>query len=263
VEDTKKIELEDCARALRIQVLEMIHRAQTSHIGSNFSVIDMAVSLYDILKPDDIVIWSAGWKAATIYALEVQRGNVKEEAPTMFPAAPYFGLAEREAGVITCGGSMGHGLPVAVGMALARKLSGNTSKVYCIMSDGEMNEGTTWEAAMFAAHHELSNLTVMIDENGWQAMGRTKDVMNQGSLKMKWLAFDWEASDVNGHEHVCLQRALTWPKVFPHRPTALICRTVKGRGVSFLEDKIIWHYRHVDDETFNNAMKELCPERLS
>lgn len=244
---------EQLAREARIKVLEMIHRGGTSHIASNFSVIDIAMVLYENLKEGDEVVWSKGWAAATIYYFLAKQGKIPMEDLDKFPNPPYLGLAETTVpGVWVSGGSMGHGLPVAVGMALAKKRSGEKGTIYCIMSDGEMNEGTTWESVALAEHHKLDNLIVFIDKNGWQAMGRTQDVLDIDIVEA-FKGFDWFAKEIDGHDYSVLERAFC----DFNRPRALVCITVKGKGVSFMENHLLYHYKHVSDEDFKKALAEL------
>lgn len=248
------------AQKARIKVLEMIHRAQTSHIGSNFSVIDIATVLYANLKEEDRVVWSKGWAAATIYYFLAQQGKIPKEDLDRFPHAPYLGLAEPSvAGVEVSGGAMGHGLPVAVGIATGLKRSNQKGRVFCIMSDGEMQEGTTWESAAIAAHHKLDNLTVLVDVNGWCAMGRTKDVVDFEPLEEKWNAFGWFTDRVNGHHYHELGAVIENPmsETGLTKPHVLLCDTIKGKGVSFMEDHLLYHYKQVSDEEYQKAMEEL------
>lgn len=246
------------ARDARKKVLSMIHKAQTSHIASNFSVIDIATVLYEHLKPEDRVVWSKGWAAASIYYFGVQRGDINPEALDQFPNAPYLGLAETTVpGVLCNGGAVGHGTPIACGIALAKKKAKQPGTVYCIMSDGELNEGVVWESAMFAAHHELNNLVFLIDANGWQAMGATKDVMDLEPIPAKFDAFGFYTQRVNGHDHNDIEFSIKYCDQFLTEPKAIVFDTIKGKGVSFMENHLLYHYKNVDDETFEKAMAEL------
>ena len=245
----------------RLKILSMIHNAGTSHIASNFSVIDVATVLYENLKPKDQVVWSAGWKAATIYYFLAQQGKIPKEDLDKFGKEidgkiPYLGLAETNIpGVLCNGGAMGHGLPIACGMALAKKLKGEEGIVYCIMSDGEMNEGTTWESAMFAAHHKLDNLVVIVDANKWQAMGKTEEVLKVDLMKA-FIGFHWPGAEIDGHNFSEIEWALTKPS-HDKGPYVVIANTVKGKGVSFMEDHLLYHYKHVDEENYEMAKAEL------
>lgn len=247
----------DIAKQARIKVLDMIHKAKTSHVASNFSCIDIATVLYANLKPNDEVVWSKGWAAATIYYFLNQQEKITDDEMASFPNPPFLGLAETTVpGVLVNGGSVGHGLPVAVGIAYAKKLSGDTGRVYCIMSDGELNEGSVWEAVMVAAHLKLDNLIAIIDKNGWQAMGRTEDVIDLGNIADKFIVFGWRSFEVDGHDFKQIERAIT--KLSPlSTPTCIIAETIKGKGVSFFEDHLLYHYKHVDEEDYKKALEEL------
>lgn len=246
----------------RRKVLEMIHKGGTSHIASNFSVIDIATVLYENLKEGDEVVWSKGWVAATIYYFLAKQGKIPTEDLEKFPNAPYFGLAETSVpGVHVSGGSMGHGLPVAVGMALAKKRAGESGKVYCIMSDGECNEGTTWESAAVAAHHKLDNLVVFVDKNKWQAMGTTEEVLNI-DVKKAFAGFNWNMFEINGHDFDMIDGVFNVYQIVSQgsneQPIVVVANTIKGKGVSFMENHLLYHYKHVSDEDYEKALTELA-----
>jgi transketolase len=246
----------ELARQARLKVLEMIHKAQTCHIASNFSIIDVATVLYENLKAGDEVVWSKGWASASIYYFLHKQGKITAGQLDSFPNDPFLSLAETTVpGVHVTGGSMGHGLPVAVGMALAKKRAGESGTVYCIMSDGEMNEGTTWEAAMVAAHNDLGNLCVIVDKNGWQAMGRTREVLDLGNLAYKWNSFFFASVSIDGHDYDEIE--LGTLHGFPNQPKCIIANTVKGKGVSFMEDCLEYHYKYVNESDYQKAVKEL------
>ena len=250
------------AKEARLKVLEMVHKAQTSHIASNFSVIDLATVLYENLAEHDEVVWSAGWKAATIYYFLNKKGILTDEQLAQFPNAPFFGLAETNVpGVHVSGGSMGHGLPVSVGMALAKKRANEPGMIYCIMSDGELNEGTTWESSMVAAHHKLDNLCVIIDKNNWQAMGKTSEVLDLGDLSRKFAAFGFTTKDINGHNFKQIEFSLDLCKaengINDDKPKVIIANTIKGKGVSFFENHLLYHYKHVEPDEYERAVAEL------
>ena len=250
----------ELARKCRLKVLEMVHKAGTSHIASNFSIIDVAVVLYENLKEKDEVVWSAGWKSATIYYFLAQQGKIPKEDLEIFGQEvngkiPYLGLAETNVNGVLCnGGSMGHGLPIACGMALAKKLKGEEGNVYCIMSDGETNEGTTWESAAFAAHHELDNLTVIVDKNEWQAMGRTEEILDIG-IKNVFQGFGFSAHEFNGHDYTKIEETVSMNAVV--KPLVLVFNTIKGKGVSFMENHLLYHYKNVGKEDYEKAVLEL------
>ncbi len=244
------------AKETRLEVLKMIHRAKTSHIASNFSAVDLAVVLYENADHSkDKICWSKGWSAALIYSLLARHGFIPKEDLDKFPNAPYLGLVEPPInGIYGAGGSMGHLLPIAVGMALGKKLKGEEGKIYCVMSDGELNEGTTWESAALASHHKLDNLVVLIDANKWQAMGRTSEVLNFEPIENVWRGFKWYVERVDGHNYQELDGVIN---ARFHWPTAIICDTIKGKGVLFFENSLLYHYKNVSDEEYEKAMLEL------
>jgi transketolase len=258
----------EMAKQARLKVLEMIHNAQTSHIGSNLSVIDILTVLYEnayITKEDwenrDRVILSKGWAAASLYYFLERKGLINRADLDSYCRgdSKFIGLAEPiVSGIEFAGGSMGHGLPAGVGMALAAKRSGKDYKVYVVMSDGELNCGTTWESILIAAHHQLNNLVIIIDKNGWQAMGKTDEVLDTytpGGLQTR-------SFTVDGHNHEQLEKFIfdKYENGIDTRsgPLVLDCLTVKGKGVSFMENKLEWHYRNVDEESYRKAVHELA-----
>ena len=250
-------QLEAVARDLRYQVVQLSHRAGTPHLGSALSVIDILVAAYwhvariDPLKPADPgrdrVILSKGHAASALYAALAARGFFPEAWLDTF-AQHGSPLAEQPApncapGVELATGSLGHGLPVGVGFALAARIQRRDYRVLVVMSDGECNEGTVWEAAMFAPARKLGRLMVVVDYNKWQATGRSNEVMALESLAAKWTAFGWEVCEVDGHDLTAVTRAMSAELRDDSRPRAIIAHTVKGKGVSFMEDDNNWHYR--------------------
>ncbi|HEX9722234.1 MAG TPA: transketolase [Candidatus Paceibacterota bacterium] len=255
------------ANAARIRVLEMIYKAQTSHVGSNLSCIDILSVLYmgvaqhldsELRQERDRVIASKGWVAASVYYFLAEKGIIpKEDLETYcMPGSKYIGLAEPYVrGIEAAGGAMGHGLPMGCGMAFGARRAGEPWHTYVLMSDGEMDSGTTWESALLAAHHKLDNLTVIIDYNKWQAIGRTNEVLNLEPLKDKWQAFGWEVLEIDGHDYGQIENALQHR--VKDKPVAVIAHTTKGKGISEMEDKIEWHYRNIPDDVYQRAMEEL------
>lgn len=252
------ITLKQQATEARIKVLELIYKAQTSHIGSNFSVIDILTVLFNKIDLEkDKVILSAGWKAASLYYFWWTKGKITDEELNSYcmPGSKFIGLAESVIPEIPfAGGSMGMGLPAGVGFALAKKLKGEEGKIYVLMSDGEMQCGTTWESALIASHHNLDNLVVIVDCNGLQAMGKVNEILNIESLEEKWNSFGWLCDKVNGHNFESLKnidlRGL-------ERPRIIFADTIKGKGVSFMENNNIFHYKAPNEEEYNKALKEL------
>lgn len=260
----------ELAKDARRTILKMIYEAQTSHIGSNFSVIDILAVLYKNAKisPEDWenrdrIILSKGWAAASLYYFLAHKGIIpREDLATYCKGdSKYIGLAEPTVkGVEAAGGAMGHGLPMGVGMALAAKRAGWPWKVYVVMSDGEMNCGTSWESSRIALQHNLDNLTVIVDMNKWQALGRTKDILD---CDTDALFKGWRYRKIDGHSHEMIAESLLppwWVKYANGHsgPKVLIADTVKGKGVSFMEDKLMWHYKNIDDDSYKKAMAELA-----
>ncbi len=256
----KKIALE-----ARKKVLEIIYKAQTSHVGSNFSCLDILTVLYDIanidkdLKEDrDRIVVSKGWVAASVYYFLAQKEIIpKEDLETYCKdGSKYIGLVEPGVkGIEAAGGSMGFGLPFGVGFALAKKIKKENGKAFVLMSDGEMQCGTTWESALIGNHNKLDNLVVIVDFNGLQAMGKVEDILGIEPLKDKWKAFGWEVRKIDGHNLEEIEKSLTLPS---ESPVVIIARTIKGKGVSFMENNNEWHYRAPEKYEYDKAMEELC-----
>lgn len=255
----------DKALKARRKVLEMVYKAQTSHIGSNFSVIDILTVLFEKLRitpemkeDSDRVILSKGWAAASLYYFLAEKGIIAKEDLDTFCIgdSKYIGLAEPTVkGVEFAGGSVGMGLSAGVGFALAGKLSRDDRQIYVIESDGAMDCGMVWESALVSAHHKLDNLTLVIDANGLQAMGKKEEVLNIEPLDKKFEAFGWVVTEINGHDHKEIEKALEVKA--KRRPHCIIARTVKGKGVKRFEGDNLWHYWHINDEIYQEALKEL------
>jgi len=261
MKDYKKI-----ANEARKKVLEMIHKGQTSHVGSNFSCMDIMAVLFSKLnldkdlKPDrDRFVLSKGWVAAALYYFLSEKGIISKEDLEEFgkEGSKYIGLSEPEVrGVEVAGGAMGHGAPIALGMALAAKRSKESWKTFVLMSDGELDCGTTWECALLAAQQKLDNLAVIVDYNGFQAMGTKKEVLDMEPLADKWRAFNWDVVEIDGHDYTQIEDALSRIGT-AGKPLMIIARTTKGKGVSFFEGKLEWHYKTIDEENYQKALKEL------
>ncbi|MCL4786619.1 MAG: transketolase [Verrucomicrobia bacterium] len=259
------------ARRLRFKLIQMSHAAGTPHLGSALSCVDILVAAYwNVVKVDaqnpsdplrDRFILSKGHAATALYATLAERGFFPKEWLDTF-ATHRAPLAEQPApncapGVELATGSLGHGLPVGVGMALAGRIQKRHYRVFICMSDGECNEGTVWEAAMFAPAQKLDRLCVVIDYNKWQATGRSNEIMALPSLRDKWSAFGWSAHEVDGHDIASLSRLLNTIPDGSGKPVALIAHTIKGKGVSFMQDDNNWHYRIPKPEEIEAARKEL------
>lgn len=262
IKEYKKI-----ASEVRKKVLGLIYKAQSSHIGSNFSCIDLLTVIYEIANIDkdlkenrDRVVVSKGWVAAAMYVFLARKGIIPEQDLKTYcqEGSRYIGLAEPKVrGVEAAGGSMGFGLPFGVGFALAKKVKKEAGRVFVVMSDGEMDCGTTWESALIAAHNKLDNLLVVIDANGLQAMGRTEEVLNTEPLKEKWEAFGWEAREIDGHSFEQIEKAFSAPVEQSGKPVVVIARTIKGKGVSFMENNNLYHYKAPSEQEYQKALEEL------
>ena len=262
--------LERMARQIRGQVVAMSHRSRAAHLGSALSCVDILVALYgaglrfDPRRPDwqarDRLIFSKGHAAAALYATLAAFG--------FFPLAELDGYAAAGnrleehpgpygvPGVEAASGSLGHGLSLAAGLALGARIRRQSWRVVTLLSDGECNEGSVWEAAMFASARHLARLTAVVDFNKWQATGRSCEVMALEPLAAKWSAFGWRSVEVDGHDIAALVDVLT---AAPEHdgPLAVIAHTVKGRGVSFMEDDNNWHYRIPTAAEVEQASQEL------
>lgn len=259
------------AAQLRGRIIDMSHAAQAAHLASSLSCVDILVAAYwhvlavDPETPDDPLrdrfILSKGHAAAALYATLAMKG--------------YFSLSELETycrdggrlaehppanqlpGVEAATGSLGHGLPIGCGMALSGRIKGEGFRVYALLSDGENNEGSVWEAAMFAAAQKLDNVCVIVDYNKWQATARSNDTLMLVPLCEKWAAFGWDAREIDGHDVGALAEAMQNVPNGSGKPVALIAHTIKGKGVSFMEDDNNWHYRAPTADEVAQARKEL------
>jgi transketolase len=259
------------AAELRGRVIEMSHAAQAAHLASSLSCADiLAVAYWHVLnvnpqRPDDPLrdrfILSKGHAAAALYAALAMKGYFPLEELANF-GRNGGRLAEHPPanllpGVEAATGSLGHGLPLGCGMALSGRIKGQAFRVFALLSDGENNEGSVWEAAMFAAAQKLDNLCVIVDYNKWQATARSDETLMLAPLCDKWTAFGWDAREVDGHDVTALANAMQRVPNGSGKPVALIAHTVKGKGVSFMEDDNNWHYRAPTADEVASARKEL------
>lgn len=264
------------ARVLRKTVLDMAYAGSTVHIGCAFSIIELLAVLYrcHLRYPDnnplaaerDYLVLSKGHGVMAQYACMRELGWLKDEAFSGYFAngSDLKGLSDsRISGLEVTSGSLGHGFSVGVGMAMGAKLRCTDQKTYAIVGDGEINEGPIWEGALFAAHHAIKNFMVVVDENGFQAMGRTQDVLDLGSIQAKFESFGFEALSIDGHDEGGIDQAIRqlWSSKST-APKALIAKTVKGKGVSFMEHNNIWHYARLDKDTYAQALAAVA-ERAS
>jgi transketolase len=250
------------ALAVRRAFLRMHFEAHAGHLGTGLSDIDILVYVYKVwLRDGDQFILSKGHGASSLYATLHHFGRLSDDEfltyykdGTLLPAHPAPGAIPA---IPAATGSLGHGLPIASGMAYTyRHLQQTKQRVACLVSDGECNSGALWEAALFAAHHRLDNLTVIVDANGLQGFGRTKDVLDLEPLADKWRAFGFRCEEVGGHDFSKLHEALQ--RAPDGRPTCVVARTVKGKGVTLMEDKLEWHYLPMSSEQYARALQDLA-----
>lgn len=263
-------EIIQLAAAIRAHTVRMVHRINASHVGGGLSVADLLAVLYgEILHvhprepqhPDrDRFILSKGHAGTALYAILALKG--------FFPVAELeqFGqdgsrlmthVSHKVPGVEFSTGSLGHGLGFACGKALAAKRQNKNWRVFAMLSDGELDEGSNWEAILFAPHHRLDNLTAIVDYNKIQSLGNVKEVLDLHPLAEKFRAFNWAVKEIDGHDHDAISAALRTLPFEPGKPGCLIAHTVKGKGVDFMEDKLLWHYRTPNAEQLQQALRQL------
>jgi transketolase len=257
-------------RILRRHIVDLASHGRSAHLGCALSLVEICAALYggvmrydrqDPAAPDrDLLVLSKGHGVMALYACFCDLGWITDGDVRAYlgNGTRLRGLCESDVpGCEVSSGSLGHGLPVAVGMAYGLARLQSDRRVWCIVGDGEMNEGSMWEAMLFAAHHSLDKLTVIVDANGFQAMGRTDEVLSTEPLVAKFEAFGFAAVECDGHDLPALTAALTPHDGPRHAPRAVIARTVKGHGLSFAADDNRWHYTRLDDATRAAALEEL------
>jgi transketolase len=270
LKESRTVDMPSPSKIRRI-VLDLVYKTRSPHIGSSFSSVEILQSLYfEVLNVSpgdpfnnsrDRFILSKGHACPALYVVLAEAGFLSDEELKGF--AIDGGTLEQhptrnlKQGIEVSTGSLGHGLSVGIGMAIAAKRDGRDGKVFVLMSDGELNEGSVWEAVMFAAHHRLDNLVVIVDYNKIQALGFTKDVINLEPLSKKWLSFGWAVEEIDGHDCNHITETLMRVPFTNGKPNIVIAHTVKGKGVSFMENDLLWHYRTPDKEEYDLALKEL------
>lgn len=264
-------ELRELARRIRVHALRMTSLGSSSHIGSIFSIADILAVLYGSVlnhRPEepkwparDRFILSKGHAGAGVYAALAERGYFPiEKLLTHYQdGSDLSGHVSHKGipGVEFSTGSLGHGLPVATGMALAAKINHQQHRVFVLMSDGECDEGSNWEAILFAAHHGLDNLVAIVDYNKMQSIHSTEETIALEPFAEKWRAFRWSTLEVDGHDPAALDQVLRAAPPTSGRPTCVIAHTTKGKGVSFMENQALWHYRSAKGGEFTQALREL------
>ena len=273
---TETLALEKIANNVRMDILEEVYNAKSGHIGGAFSIADILTVLYfnemniDAKIPDspdrDRLVLSKGHASAALYAVLAEKGYIdKEELKTFrnidsnLQGHPDM---NKVPGVDMTTGSLGQGLSAANGMALSSKLDSKGYRVYCILGDGELQEGQVWEAAMTAEKYQLDNLCVIVDANELQLTDSTMNVkgINYNDIEQKFRAFGFQTVVIDGHNIESIIRALTIAEMTKGKPTAIICKTIKGKGVSFMENQVDWHGKAPNDEEYKMAVKELKQE---
>lgn len=264
-------ELEKAAAKIRLGIIEGVYNAQSGHPGGSFSIADiLAVLYFDQMNIDpknpsqkdrDRLVVSKGHAAPAYYAALANRGYFPVEALATLRKAGSFlqghPCMNKIPGVDMSSGSLGQGLSAANGMALAGKIDGLDYQVYCIVGDGEMQEGQIWEAIMTATQYQLDNITLFIDCNGLQIDGPVKDVKCNYPFKSKLESFGWHTIEIDGHNIGEIQSAIANAKKIKQRPTAIICKTIKGKGISFMENQVRWHGIAPNEEQYKQAVKEI------
>jgi transketolase len=231
----------------------------TGHIGGNLSCLDLLLVLHhQFLEPDDQFVLSKGHAAGALYVTLWTLGKLSDsdlglfhrEATLLSGHPPVSGID----GILFGTGSLGHGLSLAAGLSLAKRLKSEPGRVFCLTSDGEWNEGSCWEALIFAQHHRLSNLTVLVDLNGLQGFGATRDVANLEPLAARFRAFGATTEEVDGHDAIAVRQAIETNR---NGPTMIVAHTRKGCGISFMEDRMEWHYLPMTEAQYLNAVEEV------
>ena len=261
------------SQSIRMTILRQSRRAHVGHIGSSLSIADIGAALFsDVLNiespedPDrDRFVLSKGHAVLALYAALHELGLISAEDldtfcgdGTQLSMHPEVSLR----GIDFSTGSLGQGLSMGAGAALAARLQKSRRMTYVLMSDAELNEGSVWEAALFAAHHKLANLTVIVDANGQQALGKTVDVMNTGPMLEKWLAFGWDAHEMDGHDVEGIAAIIGSLDRSNSKPKILIARTTFGKGVDFMEGQIKWHYWPMSEDEFVAARSQVQEAEL-
>ena len=258
----------ELARQIRAHTLRMVHAANASHVGTGLSMADILAVLYGgVLRVDpkepgwagrDRLVVSKGHGAAALYAALAASGFFEVARLDTFcrdGTALAGHVSHHVPGVDFSTGSLGHGLSLACGVALGFKRDAHAGRAYAILSDGECDEGSIWEAALFAPHHQLDNLVAIVDYNRIQSFGSVAEVLELEPFADKWAAFRWQVDVVDGHDHAALAAAFAAAPRATGRPTVIIANTVKGKGVDFMEGELLWHYRSPDPAQLEAALR--------
>jgi len=261
---------EKFAKNIRLKTLEMVYKAKASHVGGALSMVDLLAVLYTkILKYNpqeprwnerDRFLLSKGHACTSLYAtlalsgfFDISELNNYAQDGSIFISH----VSHKIPGVELSTGSLGHALSVGCGMALAARRKNEKHRIFVLLSDGELDEGSNWEALLFAPKHKLDNLIVIIDYNKIQSLGNVKDVLDLEPLVSKLTAFNWETIEIDGHDHEQIFNALVTVPKQKEKPTAIIAHTIKGKGVDFMEDKLLWHYKSPNKDELDKAINQI------
>lgn len=262
----KKIKSKSIKVALNVRkkLLKIALLSQSSHVGSALSIVDILAVVYSSFKKlkKNSFILSKGHGCMALYSVLNEFGMISEKMLYSYGKnnSPLMGHASHFVpGVDFSTGSLGHGLPAAVGISLAKKIQKDLSKTYVLLSDGELNEGSNWEALLFAAHHKLDKLRIIIDYNKLQSIDFVKNILKIEPLKKKFMSFGCNVIEIDGHNHSQLGKII---KIKSKKPTIIIANTIKGKGIKFMENKILWHYKSLDLKHFNLAMEQINEKNI-
>lgn len=260
--------MNNITKSIRKSILHMVHYSQSSHVGTCLSCVEILYALYfSVMKIDpqtplfhnrDKFILSKGHGSAALYATLAERGYFPKDYLNHFyvDGGILPGHVDMMAvpGLEVSAGSLGHGLSIGVGMAIANRQMHNPGRIFVLLGDGECNEGSVWEAVMLASQLKLTNMTAIVDYNQLQGFGRNSEILNQDNLRERWESFGWEAYQIDGHDVEAVTNLLNQAH---QAPKVIVAQTIKGKGVSFMEDRLEWHYKSPNDEQFEQAVREV------
>ena len=257
----KKLQL--ISNKVRTNILKISHAAKSAHIASSLSIVDLLVVIYFEFinfkdKNRNIFLLSKGHACLGLYCILYEKKKITKKSLFNFGKNNSLLMSHAShhvSGVDFSTGSLGHGLPVATGLALANKIKNKKKKIFVVMSDGELNEGSTWESLLFASHHKLSNLIIIIDYNKLQSLDSVQNTLRLEPLKSKFKSFNCDVIEINGHSHKKIYTAIK--KKSLNKPRVVIAHTIKGKGISFMENRVLWHYKSPDKNELEQGLMEL------
>ena len=252
--------IDQISKKIRKNILKISHAAKSAHIASSLSIVDLIVTIYfNFMQKDkkNIFILSKGHACLAQYCLLYELGYIKKKTLDTFGKNGTILMSHsshKVPGVNLSTGSLGHGLPVSTGIALSKKILNKNGKVFVLLSDGELNEGSNWESLLFISHHNLNNLVIIIDYNKIQSLDFVNKTLKLQPLKKKFTSFGCKVLEINGHNHKEIFNSL---KNSSNRPLVIIANTIKGKGISFMENKVLWHYKPPNDHELKLGLEEL------